>query len=77
MSKYHTDCYETMKTITNIFPIEVDLPENMTKLSLDYNKPSSLNAYSDDVNEDEDSSSTEENDDELEDKKVDSLLDFN
>ncbi len=26
MSKYHTDCYDTMKTITNIFPIEVELP---------------------------------------------------
>ena len=26
MSKYHTDCYESMKSISNIFPIEVDLP---------------------------------------------------
>jgi hypothetical protein len=29
MSKYHTDCYEQMKTITNIFPIEVELPACM------------------------------------------------
>jgi PRKCA-binding protein len=27
MSKYNTDCFETMKSITDIFPIEVDLPE--------------------------------------------------
>jgi hypothetical protein len=26
MSKYHTDCYGAMKQITNIFPIEVELP---------------------------------------------------
>ena len=29
MSKYHTDCNESMKSITNIFPIEVDLPAAM------------------------------------------------
>jgi hypothetical protein len=27
MSKYHDECYETMKTTTNLFPIEVDLPQ--------------------------------------------------
>jgi hypothetical protein len=26
MSKYHTDCYESMKSISNICPIAVDLP---------------------------------------------------
>jgi hypothetical protein len=30
MAKYHTDCHESMKTIVNIFPIEVDLPESMS-----------------------------------------------
>jgi hypothetical protein len=29
MSKYHTDCFETMKTLVNLFPIEVDLTANM------------------------------------------------
>ena len=29
MSKYNTDCYETMKSITDIFPIEVDLPSTI------------------------------------------------
>jgi hypothetical protein len=29
MSKYHTECYETMMNITNIFPIEVELPACM------------------------------------------------
>jgi hypothetical protein len=29
MSKYHTDCFETMKTLVNLFPIEVDLTPNM------------------------------------------------
>lgn len=30
MSKYHTECYDQMKSIVNIFPIEVDLPANIT-----------------------------------------------
>jgi len=30
MAKYHTDCHESMKSIVNIFPIEVDLPESMS-----------------------------------------------
>jgi hypothetical protein len=33
MSKYHTDCYDTMKSIINIFPIEVDLPDNIQFLN--------------------------------------------
>ena len=28
MSQFHSDCYDTMKTIMNIFPIEVDLFES-------------------------------------------------
>ena len=28
-SKYHTDCNETMKSNTDLFPIEVDLPHAM------------------------------------------------
>lgn len=34
MSKYHTDCHESMKSITDIFPIEVDLPATMLNLRL-------------------------------------------
>jgi hypothetical protein len=31
MNKYNTDCYETMTAITDIFPIEVDLPSTLLK----------------------------------------------
>ncbi len=33
MSKFHSDCFDTMKSIMNIFPIEVDLPDNMLSTS--------------------------------------------
>ena len=29
MSKYNTDCYETMMSVSDIFPIEVDLPSTL------------------------------------------------
>lgn len=29
MSKYNTDCSESMKAISDIFPIEVDLPSTL------------------------------------------------
>lgn len=29
MSKYNTDCYETMMFVSDIFPIEVDLPSTL------------------------------------------------
>ncbi len=50
MSKYHSDCYDTMKSIMNIFPIEVDLPDNIQFL----NKNNSLNEDEDDQDEDND-----------------------
>jgi hypothetical protein len=46
MSKYHTDCNDSMKSITNIFPIEVDLPVAMLNNLR-------LNDYDDDENEDD------------------------
>ncbi len=47
MSKYHTDCYESMKSISNIFPIEVDLPIailNDLKLNNDIKLPKVFSA---------------------------------
>ena len=29
MSKYNTDCCESMKAISDIFPIEIDLPSTL------------------------------------------------
>ncbi len=50
MSKYHSDCYDTMKSIMNIFPIEVDLPDNIQFL----NKNNSLNEDEDEQEDDDD-----------------------
>lgn len=67
MSKYNTDCFETMKSITNIFPIEVDLPETTLKIQNDQEntKRSDLHQYNDDVENNETDSADEfdENDD--------------
>jgi hypothetical protein len=61
MSKYHTDCFETMKTLVNLFPIEVDLTPNMLDNSM--NTPgSSLTSHYEYTDEREDT----ETDDELE-----------
>ena len=67
MSKYNADCFETMKSITDIFPIEVDLPETTFKIQNDQEntKRSDLNQYNDEVETNETDSADEfdENDD--------------
>ena len=49
MSKYNTDCYETMKSITDIFPIEVDLPANLLSdpTNKSFDEPGSSTSYTD------------------------------
>lgn len=54
MSKYHSDCYDSMKSIMNIFPIEVDLPANIIDYSNKVNQLRHRESedYDDDENED-------------------------
>lgn len=52
MSKYNTDCFETMKSITDIFPIEVDLPET-TLHQYEADDRRSMNQYNDEEEEEE------------------------
>jgi len=52
MSKYNTDCFETMKSITDIFPIEVDLPET-TLHQYEADGRRSMNQYNDEEEEEE------------------------
>jgi hypothetical protein len=54
MSKYHTDCYGAMKSLTDLFPIEVDLTPNMLdNANLNQGNYSSMNDYTDSENEDD------------------------
>ena len=70
MSKYHTDCHESMKSITDIFPIEVDLPATMLNLRLDDSTGAN--------NEDEKTFNTSQNSDETdnEDEEDDEFGEF-
>jgi hypothetical protein len=84
MAKYHSDCHEMMKPIINIFPIEVDLSENM--LNYNYNAVQKPDDSYKDIPEDqkteenESSDTSEENDEEFEDSndfiKDEKLLDL-
>lgn len=58
MSKYHTECYETMKPLIELFPIEVDLtPEMLSNLSA----PQYI--YEDDDDDEEDNDQSRSGDD--------------
>lgn len=66
MSKYNTDCFETMKSITDIFPIEVDLPETTLVNQIDDTRSAYRNEYNDDEDENNNTDSadgSEEDDD--------------
>jgi hypothetical protein len=64
MSKYHTDCYSTMKSIINIFPIEVDLPVGFNDIiSNNNNNNEASNRYSDEYDESDENDDNEEGND--------------
>lgn len=49
MSKYNTDCYETMISVSDVFPIEVDLPSTLIT-SIDINSTDESNEDDEDIN---------------------------
>ena len=73
MSKYHTDCYETVKSLIDLFPIEVDLTPNMLE---NKNNPSTSSGF--EYLYDHETDSDEEKEKEKEKKDDDSeLIDVN
>lgn len=77
MSKYHTDCYDSMKSIMNIFPIEVDLP--MSSMS-GWSKDEAARTYkgdSDDTVENDDNEDEYDGDEDVGARKnADHLIDI-
>ena len=64
LSKYHADCNESMKSISNVFPIEVDLPVAMLndlKLISDDNNNNDYGDYEEEENDHGDDDEDEKN----------------
>lgn len=60
MSKYHTDCYESMKSMVSIFPIEVDLPANILEFSKKSKEIKSGHEFHDEIRSESESDDDDE-----------------